>query len=228
MAKVTVLPDQAIIDKLAGVLDYYTYMGIPCVRKWPVLHVTDRTEAVKAMWPFFRYINQLAGTLPPYVVQQWQAMIEGSTLTWKDMLNRAYLGHTYNPVGYPKNLPDPDLKDRFVIRSWTISQDPEKIYLDLTTDVYCVLWIARLWELPIRKVHSRVRRGNPNFRDVWFTYKIRTWVLRARYPPSLEHHLFLWKSDPETYFGTIFHAERNNLTLSSLSQYFSPRDLGIG
>lgn len=227
MAKVTVLPDRGIIDQFAGVLDFYTWMGIPCVRKWPVLHVTERTAAVRAMWPFFRYINQVAGTLPPYIVQQWQSMIEGSNLTWKDMINRAYLGHTYNPAGYPKNLDYYNITDRFVIRSWTTWQDAEKVYLDLTTDVECVLWIARLWELPTRKVAPRIRRGNPNFLDTWLNYKIRSWVLRVEYPPGKNHHLWFYKRDPEPYYGTLFHARHNNLVLASLSQYFSPQDLGL-
>ena len=35
MAVIARMPSVAIVNGFKGVLDYYVYRGIPCVRKWP-------------------------------------------------------------------------------------------------------------------------------------------------------------------------------------------------
>ncbi len=227
MAKISVLPDRATIDMLKGTIDYYAYLGIPCVRKWPVLHITRRTAAVRAMWPFFRYINQIASSLPHYIQDQWKAMARGTDLTWKDMLNRAYLGHTYNPPGFPRTFPAPSRPERFVITAWTTTQDPNYVYLDLTTDIPCRLWLARLEDFPLKREHTRYRRGYDEYLDRWWTYEAKAWESPGDYPDSTDHHFKLNKAWPYYYRGLFFHATIEDSSLSALSQYFSPQDLGL-
>lgn len=57
----------AILDKpwdkdrvygLKGILDFYTWKGIPVVRKWPNTNYSSLTPATKAQWPIFGYISQ--------------------------------------------------------------------------------------------------------------------------------------------------------------------------
>ena len=45
MAKINALPSLEIINTLKGTLDFYYWKGIPCVRKWPVIPMSSRTQA---------------------------------------------------------------------------------------------------------------------------------------------------------------------------------------
>lgn len=45
MAKINALPSLEVINTLKGTLDYYYWKGIPCVRKWPVIPRSSRTQA---------------------------------------------------------------------------------------------------------------------------------------------------------------------------------------
>lgn len=98
MAKITHLPSQAIIDGLAGVLDFYVYHpvscqgeGIPCVRKWPRYDESHMTQAAKDARVPFAYIATKWKTLPPYIQQAYIDMASQSSLTGKDMMIRLYL-----------------------------------------------------------------------------------------------------------------------------------------
>ncbi|GAI98357.1 unnamed protein product, partial [marine sediment metagenome] len=53
MAKLKVLPHQAIIDGLKGKVDFYLHRGIPCARKWPKSPGHLRAPAVMAQWQTF-------------------------------------------------------------------------------------------------------------------------------------------------------------------------------
>ena len=45
MAKINALPSLDIINTLKGTLDFYYWKGIPCVRKWPYIPMSSRTQA---------------------------------------------------------------------------------------------------------------------------------------------------------------------------------------
>lgn len=45
MARVNALPSLEVINTLKGTLDYYYWKGIPCVRKWPHIPYSSRTQA---------------------------------------------------------------------------------------------------------------------------------------------------------------------------------------
>src|SRR3989304_1279249 len=42
MAKLTALPDPPTIRRFRGLVDFYTWKGIPCARRWPNQHSPDR------------------------------------------------------------------------------------------------------------------------------------------------------------------------------------------
>jgi len=225
VAKLSSPTSKDTIDMLAGVIDFYDYLGIHCARTWPVKKVKEPTLAEKVHHPSFTYINQLAGHLPQNIVDQWRSMASGTNLTWKDLLVRAYRGHTYQPKGYPKIFLWRPINAYFAITAWNVSQDPYYIILEIWTDVPCHLRIAFLNFPPIKKIHTRVRRGNPNFKDLW--WYCRAYSLQAPLPPQdITHHvLYLHKGIPLLRNGTFFAATQNRLWLSSISQYFSPQDL---
>ncbi len=225
MVKLASPTSKDTIDMLAGVIDFYDYLGIHCARKWPVKKVKEPTLAEKVHHPAFTYINKLAGHLPLKIIDQWRAMAAGTNLTWKDLLVRAYTGHTYQPKGYPKTFHWPESDAHFAITAWNVSQDHYYIILEIWTDVPCRLRLARLERLPIKKIHTRVRRGNPNFKDLWWYWYAESF--EAPLPPEDTTHrvLYLHKGIPHYRNGTFFAATQGDLWMSSISQYFSPQDI---
>ena len=95
MAKLTALPEQAIIDGFKGYVDFYVYMGIPVARAWPKSPGKQRTPAVMAQWPVWTYAtrewNQLSGSVQAAYIK----LATNSGLTGRDMQMRAYLQGLY-------------------------------------------------------------------------------------------------------------------------------------
>jgi len=91
MAKLDHMPTKEIIDGFKGSIDFYLWRGIPVARKWPRKPRQPGTPEQKATWTRFKYINSLAGTLPPDVIAAYKFMAAGSGLTWKDYVIRLYL-----------------------------------------------------------------------------------------------------------------------------------------
>jgi len=226
MAKMAVLPGRDAIDMLAGIIDYYAYLGIPCARMWPTW-TGELTAGTRAQWDSFTYVNQVAKELPSKVVQQWSLMIHDTYLTWKDMLNRAYRGHTFNPRYLPKTLASPTSPEHFLILDWQMTQDAYWWYFTFHTDVPCRLWLMRLEDLPKRQVITRLRRGYDEYLDVYYQYYSEASESPHPYPETKEHHWTLNKNVLLYRNGFWFYASIAGQTLSSISQYFSPGDLGL-
>lgn len=91
MVRLTRLPEQAIIDSLKGVVDFYYCMGIPCARKWPHWPKRDPLPLEKANQDAFGYASRAYNRLPPYVKQQYINMVAGLPFTARDLFTRAYL-----------------------------------------------------------------------------------------------------------------------------------------
>jgi len=225
MAKLARLPNKDIIDKLAGVLDFYYWRGIPCVRKWPAKKRGAITPQEKRTHPAFIYINRLAHTLPPNIVAQWTSMISGTNLTWKDLLVRAYIGHTYEPPERPKTLPWSESDDHFCILKYEVSISTYYIYLNIWTDIPVRLYLSRLNYRPVKQIVYRPMRGNPNFKDLWWHWEAN--AFESTLPPTDKtyHELKLNRSIPHYSRGFFFAATHNDLWTSSITQYFSPSDL---
>lgn len=98
MAKLTALPELWIIDGLKGTLDFYEIRlnpelskGIPVCRSWPQYRPERLTAASKDATRYFAYINSMAATMPNNIVAAYKNTLQGSALTWKDMMVRMYL-----------------------------------------------------------------------------------------------------------------------------------------
>lgn len=96
MAKIKRMPSEAIISGFKGVLDYYVWMGICCVRRWPRSPGHRRAPAVEAQWSAFRYATNLWNTLTPEVQRLWVTMAAGTRLSGRDLCHRAYISGTFN------------------------------------------------------------------------------------------------------------------------------------
>lgn len=99
MAVLDTLPAQSIIDGLKGVLDFYSYKGIPVVRTWPRSPGHDRAPAVEAQWAAFSFAASEWNNLSPEVQQAYNTLASGTAYTARDWQMRAYLTGVF---GYPK------------------------------------------------------------------------------------------------------------------------------
>lgn len=95
MAKLAVMPHQAIIDGFKGTVDFYVYMGIPCARAWPKSPGKQRSPAVMAQWPAFAYAAGEWRNLSVAVQDAYNQLATNSGLSGKDMFTRAYLAGLY-------------------------------------------------------------------------------------------------------------------------------------
>jgi len=98
MAILKEMPREHIIAGFRGSLDFYYWLDKPIVRSWPRPPIGPRAPTVSVRFAPFGYINQVAHVLPEYLKQQYAQMAQGTGLSWKDYLVRAYMsGISYNP-----------------------------------------------------------------------------------------------------------------------------------
>lgn len=91
VAKVTAKPHQHIVDWFKGTLDYYEWMGIVCVRKWPHWPKRKPTPAEKDAQDTFAYITRAWRDLDPYIKERCHFTARGTNYTPRDMFTRLYL-----------------------------------------------------------------------------------------------------------------------------------------
>jgi hypothetical protein len=101
MAKLASMPSMAVIDGLRGRLDFYQWCNLVICRSWPQQHIVTRAPGVQEAQRSFTYVNQASTELPANVVESWQWLANQSNMTWRDWLNRAYLGGTLTAPGQP-------------------------------------------------------------------------------------------------------------------------------
>jgi hypothetical protein len=85
MAKVTRLPSQAVIDSFKGVLDFYVYLGVPCVRSWPRRVGTDRSPAVKAQYPNFTSASRSWSQMSQHIHDAYNSLASDSGISGRDL-----------------------------------------------------------------------------------------------------------------------------------------------
>ncbi|MBA7636445.1 hypothetical protein ES703_44065 [subsurface metagenome] len=95
MAKLTAMPEQAIIDGFKGIVDFYLWMGIPVARAWPKSPGKVRSPAVMAQWPLWTYAAREWKNVSQTVRDAYSHLATNSGLSSKDMFTRAYLSGLY-------------------------------------------------------------------------------------------------------------------------------------
>lgn len=87
-----------IIDKMAGILDFYEAhpnredsRSIPVCRKWPVYRPEAYPETSKIMQPFFAYSAKMGQYIDNNVRTAYAMLAVSSGLTVRDYMTRCYL-----------------------------------------------------------------------------------------------------------------------------------------
>jgi len=95
VARLDAMPSLAIIDGLKRTLDFYYWMGIPCVRSWPRSPGHKRAPAVEAQWAPFSFAAKEWSNLTDVVKDAYTQMALGTALTPRDWQIKAYLEGLY-------------------------------------------------------------------------------------------------------------------------------------
>ena len=91
MAKLTAMPNQAIIDGFKGIIDFYLWMGIPCARKWPVWRPREPHYAERLNQDDFARVNKAYSSLPLEFITAYRSLAQGTPFTAKDLLVRSFM-----------------------------------------------------------------------------------------------------------------------------------------
>ena len=91
MAKLTSMPEQAVIDAFKGYVDFYFWKGIPCARAWPYWPPRDPTPAEKANQDEFAYIVKLYNSIPANIIDRYRVLAVGTQYTCRDLFIKAFL-----------------------------------------------------------------------------------------------------------------------------------------
>lgn len=91
MAKLTALPQLAVINGFKGTIDFYLWRGIPVARRWPRSPGHRRAPAVEAQWPAFTIASQLWSHMDEQTQRAYIETASGTNLSGRDLASKAYL-----------------------------------------------------------------------------------------------------------------------------------------
>lgn len=115
MARLTALPSLDIIRGFKGVLDFYLWKGLPCVRKWPHTPRSRRTEGSIAAAALFGDILKSYRLLAPTVLEAYQENANGIPRTPRDVYVSGVLGHLHErTIPAPPPPPEKEMYDAYV------------------------------------------------------------------------------------------------------------------
>jgi len=80
-----------IINGFKGVLDFYVYKGVPCVRSWPRSPGHDRAPAVQAQWPAFTWAAKSWKHLNIEIKEAYNQMAVSTYKTGKDLYMQSFI-----------------------------------------------------------------------------------------------------------------------------------------
>ncbi|MBA7644367.1 hypothetical protein ES703_52110 [subsurface metagenome] len=95
MAKLSAMPEQAIIDGFKGTIDFYLWRGIPCVRMWPRKADPRGIPEVEAHWASFSYVSKLWSLLSPEIKAAYNSQASDGGLSGRDLMTRGFLSGIY-------------------------------------------------------------------------------------------------------------------------------------
>jgi len=107
MARLTALPSLDIIHGLKGVLDFYLWKGLPCVRRWPRMTKAQQTQGTIAASAIFGEISTAYRTLAPLELAALQEAAKDQPRTARDLYMSAAYGHLHQ-VAEPPAPPPPE------------------------------------------------------------------------------------------------------------------------
>lgn len=98
MPKITKLPSLDIIHGFRGVLDFYMWKSIPCVRKWPVNPKSHHSEATKAAAVIFGAVSKAYSLLGPVPLAAYVEDAQDQPRTPRDIYMSAAFGKLHEVI----------------------------------------------------------------------------------------------------------------------------------
>ncbi len=114
MARLDALPSIEIIRGLKGVLDFYLWKGLPCVRSWPYTPPSKRTTATKAAATLFGQISSNFRLLAPLALQAFQQEANDQPRTARDLYISGVYGHLHTKTPAAPPPPEEQMYDAYV------------------------------------------------------------------------------------------------------------------
>lgn len=114
MARLTALPSLDIIHGLKGVLDFYLWKGLPCVRSWPRMTKAQQTDGTIAASAIFGEISAAYRLLAPLELAALQEQAADQPRTARDLYISAAYGHLHDEAPAPEPPPEEEMYDAYV------------------------------------------------------------------------------------------------------------------
>lgn len=91
MAIIKSMPAEAIISGFKGTLDFYYYMGLLVVRKWPSSPGHIRTIPVMAQWEAWSFASKTWNNLSQEVRDAYITTAAFSSLSGRDLYMKSFI-----------------------------------------------------------------------------------------------------------------------------------------
>ncbi len=115
MARLTALPSIDVIHGFRGILDFYLWKGLPCVRSWPRMTKAQQTEGTIAASALFGAISQGYALLGDGPLQAFQEAAKTQPRTARDLYISAVYGHLHErTIPEPPPPPEEEMYDAYV------------------------------------------------------------------------------------------------------------------
>ncbi|MBA7585328.1 hypothetical protein ES708_27303 [subsurface metagenome] len=114
MARLTALPSLDIIHGFQGVLDFYLWKGLPCVRSWPRITKAQQTEGTIAAAAIFGEISAAYRLLAPLELTALQEQAKDQPRTARDLYISAAYGHLHEEAPAAPAPPEEQMYDAYV------------------------------------------------------------------------------------------------------------------
>ena len=80
-----------VIDGFRGVIDFYYYMGLCVVRRWPRSPGKRRAPQVEAQWSVWGYASKLWLFISQDIRDAYNWTAQGSSLTGRDLQMKSFI-----------------------------------------------------------------------------------------------------------------------------------------
>ena len=101
MVRLQGVPPRGVVLGLKGIVDFYSWKGIPVARRWPRKPTQPRTPAVQAQYADFKAITQGFKTIDVSVVDAYYGMSSGTMFTTKDEAVSLFYGNSLTESNGP-------------------------------------------------------------------------------------------------------------------------------
>lgn len=155
------LPELAVIRGFKGILDFYVWMGLPVVRRWPRSPGTRRTPEVEAQWSAWRYASQNWQSLSPRVQEAYRLTASGLDWSGRDLFMKSYLMDYFREGQWsPYDEPiDKDSHFTVIDIQWYVTLTGYLFHV--TTDIPCHLYFYWTDKEPEKHPYTVLIRGQP-------------------------------------------------------------------